>query len=262
VATKRLWGIALVKGFLGYFAYYLHGKIDLAYQTTVEAVQLADESGDVYSKAATYTCHGVSCFGKGFMKEAVTHLLHGVDFSERIDYIFMNAIAQHFLAEVFFEKGEYRKSEDHYYKAVRNIEERRGMTSWENLNRIGAARAKVNGAEKEIEVEILLGYVSQNEQKIYESRMARYIAEILLNLDDKHFTESEEWAEKAIEADMRNGMMFYLGKDYTLYAEVLKRKGDQSKVKENLNKAIEIFKECGADGWVKKTEEKRGTLSC
>jgi hypothetical protein len=33
------------------------------------------------------------------------------------------------------------------------------------------------------------------------------------------------------------------------------KKRDKSKAKENLNKAIEIFKECGAEGWVKKYEE-------
>jgi hypothetical protein len=37
--------------------------------------------------------------------------------------------------------------------------------------------------------------------------------------------------------------------------KMLKRKGDQPKAKENLRKAIEIFKECGADGWVKKYEK-------
>jgi hypothetical protein len=36
---------------------------------------------------------------------------------------------------------------------------------------------------------------------------------------------------------------------------LFKRKGDKPKAKENLNKAIEIYKECGADGWMKKAEE-------
>jgi hypothetical protein len=49
--------------------------------------------------------------------------------------------------------------------------------------------------------------------------------------------------------------MFHLGKDYALYAELFKRKGDKSKAQENLGKAIEIFKECGADGWVEKYEK-------
>jgi phage tail tape-measure protein len=55
-------------------------------------------------------------------------------------------------------------------------------------------------------------------------------------------------------------MMFHLGKDYALYAELFKRKGDRLKVQENLGKAIEILKECGADGWVEKYEKEPATL--
>jgi hypothetical protein len=56
-------------------------------------------------------------------------------------------------------------------------------------------------------------------------------------------------------------MMFNLGRDYALYTDLFKRKGDRFKVHENLGKAIEIFKECGADGWVEKAEKELGTLS-
>jgi hypothetical protein len=40
-----------------------------------------------------------------------------------------------------------------------------------------------------------------------------------------------------------------------------KRKGDQSKAKENLNQAIKTFKECGADGWVEKFAKELVSLS-
>ena len=66
---------------------------------------------------------------------------------------------------------------------------------------------------------------------------------------------------KAIEADNNYGMTFHLGWDYALYAELFKRKGDQSKAKENLNKAIEILKECGADRWQEKAEKELALLS-
>jgi tetratricopeptide (TPR) repeat protein len=85
--------------------------------------------------------------------------------------------------------------------------------------------------------------------------MSRYIGEILLNIDEKHMSEAEDWIKKAIEADSKNGMMFHLAKDYAAYAELFKRKGETPKAKKNLSKAIEIFKECGADGWVKRTQE-------
>ena len=66
---------------------------------------------------------------------------------------------------------------------------------------------------------------------------------------------------KAIEADQSNRMMFHLGKDYAFYADLYKRKGDRLKAQENLGKAIEIFKECGADGWVEKYEKELAQLS-
>jgi hypothetical protein len=39
-----------------------------------------------------------------------------------------------------------------------------------------------------------------------------------------------------------------------------KRKGEPSRAKETLNKAIEIFKECGADGWVERYEKELAEL--
>jgi hypothetical protein len=55
--------------------------------------------------------------------------------------------------------------------------------------------------------------------------------------------------------------MFNLGKDYALYADLFKRKGDRLKAQENLGKAIEILKECGADGWVEKYEKELVAIS-
>ena len=88
----------------------------------------------------------------------------------------------------------------------------------------------------------------------------RYMAQILSNISSQHLFEAENWINEAIEADRRNGMMFHLAEDYALYAELFNRKDDIPKAKENLRKAIEIYKECGADGWVKKAEEELAAL--
>ena len=55
-------------------------------------------------------------------------------------------------------------------------------------------------------------------------------------------------------------MKFSLGQDYVLYADVFKRKGDQSKTKQYLNQAIATFKECGADGWTEKYKNELAEL--
>ncbi len=82
-----------------------------------------------------------------------------------------------------------------------------------------------------------------------------------MNIDDQHISEAEDWVKKAIEVDKTNCTMWSLGSDYAFYAELFKRKGNPSKATENMNKAIEIFSECGADGWVGKCEKELATLS-
>jgi len=72
--------------------------------------------------------------------------------------------------------------------------------------------------------------------------------------------EAEDWIKKAIEANERNGTRFHLGMSYSLYAELFKRKDNFPEARENLNKAIEILRECGADGWVEKAEEELGRI--
>ena len=49
---------------------FFHGKIHLAYETTNEALEIAEKSGDMQSRAMAYTYYGASCYSKGFFKEA------------------------------------------------------------------------------------------------------------------------------------------------------------------------------------------------
>ncbi len=82
-----------------------------------------------------------------------------------------------------------------------------------------------------------------------------------MNPNVQYFSEAQDWIKKAIDTDKKYGMMRNLGQDYALYAEFYKRKNDQAKARENLNKGIEIFRECGADGWVEKYEKELAKLS-
>jgi hypothetical protein len=45
-----------------------------------------------------------------------------------------------------------------------------------------------------------------------------------------------------------------LARNHAAYANWFKKKGDIQGAKDQLTKAIDIFKECGADGWVTRTE--------
>jgi tetratricopeptide (TPR) repeat protein len=115
--------------------------------------------------------------------------------------------------------------------------------------------------EKDINLNEMFKWYEDIKNRWIKGWMTNIIGEILLNIDDQHLAEAEEWIRKGIETEKRNGMRWYLGRDYALYAELFKRKGDLSQAKEKLSKAIEIFKECGADGWVEKYEKELVTLS-
>jgi len=261
VAAKNLWGISAIKSMLAHCSYWYSGKIDLQFRTTNESLRIAEESGDIYSKGLAYTVHGVSCFGKGLLEEAEKHLLKAIEFLERINYHAWNAVARVSLGETYFEMGDFSKSKDHYEKSSWVLENIRIWLSVANLAKVGLARSKVMNREKDVSLESLYTHSRNNKVKAYEGHFQRYIGEILFNIDDQHIPEAENWIQKAIEADQRNRMMFHLGKDYALYADLFNRKGDRLKAQENLGKAIEILKECGADGWVEKAEKELAQIS-
>jgi class 3 adenylate cyclase/tetratricopeptide (TPR) repeat protein len=260
VAAKNLWGIAAIKGILAIFCYYYPGKIGLGSQISSEAVRVAEESGDIYSKGHAYISDGILCYAKGLLETALDHLLKGAELCERIHYHSWNAYAQFHLGEIYFETGDFAKSKEHYEKSG-VLEKIRLFPSWLNLRKVGLMRLKVMNKEKDVNLESLYTYSRYNKIRVIEGWIQRYIGEILLHIDHQHLSEAEHWIQKAIEADQRNQMMFHLGKDYALYAEWFKRKGDRLSVQQNLGKAMAIFKECGADGWVTKAEKDLATLS-
>jgi hypothetical protein len=115
--------------------------------------------------------------------------------------------------------------------------------------------------EKDIDLESLYKNETGNKVELYSGLMRRSIGEILLNIDDQHIAEAENWIKKAVNTNTCNGKMWHLGRDYALYGGLLGRRGDQSKARETLINAIEIFKQCGADGWVEKYEKELSALS-
>jgi hypothetical protein len=74
-------------------------------------------------------------------------------------------------------------------------------------------------------------------------------------------SEAEQWIQKAIEADKKNGLRWQLATDHACYADWFKKKGDIPGAKEQLTKAINLFQECCADGWVTRTEKTLAEIS-
>jgi len=115
--------------------------------------------------------------------------------------------------------------------------------------------------DQDIELSELYAGYQNNKLTFCEGWMARNIGGILLNIDDDHLSDAEVWIQKAIEADTRSGLRWQLATDHTFNADWFKKKGDIQGAKEQLTKAIDIFQECGANGWVERTEKTLTELS-
>jgi len=255
VAGNSLWGISVTKNNWAYYVYYQKGDSDTAYEISREALALAEESGDVFSKSWAYLAYGASCFAKGYLDEALDFNLKSVGYCDRIDALNANSAAQRNLALIHFSRGEYKDSEYRFSQAIAFLEKHGAATEWINSCRIGLAMARVMNNKKDIDLKIVKDYVLGAKIEVRKAWVFRFMAHIMLNIDKDSLSEAKYWIENAIEVDRKHRLMFYLGEDHALYADFFKRKGDQTKAKENLNKAIEIFKECNADGWVEKYEK-------
>jgi predicted ATPase len=258
-SANLTWSISIMKSCIAQTVYNTQGNAEKGYQTSLEGLRLAEESGDAMSKAEAYVHHGVSCYLKGLTDEAEKHLLDGVQYCHKIDYA-SGFLANQYLGAIYIEKQQYRKSRDCFAESIAILQNRGAWQSASYLMEIFLAYLKTKQHEKSINIELLSKYAEENKIKALEGQMAHWISRILMDIDELDIENAEKWINRAIEADLRNGQIWWLGMDYGSYAALFKRKGDHLRAKENTAKAIAIFKECGADGWVEKFEKELANL--
>ena len=124
---------------------------------------------------------------------------------------------------------DYERSKYHFSQAIQIADKSKFGRSRVNAVKICLAAAKVMNKAKDIDSDTLYKYEPGNQIKLLNSSIARDIAAILLNIDDQHTFEAEHWIERAIEADRKNGMKWFLANYYALHAELFKQKGYKSK---------------------------------
>ncbi len=254
-AAKSLYAESTIKALLSHLVYYYQGKIHLGYELSKENIDLAEDSGDIWSKTFAYSVHGISCFGKGFFEEALEFLFKGREFSTKLNQYWWKSWSNFFLGEVYYEIGEYQKAIDYFDEAASLFVRYGNWPSFITVSKIGLARAQMFNDKESVNLETLYGYLSIPKAKLVEGWIRRYISEILMEIDKGRLSEAEKWIKEAITADRKNGTLFELAKDYLTYWEILKRKENGTQAPERLREAMGAFRKCGADGWVEKYEK-------
>jgi len=260
LAANNLWGVSSIKGTQCIGSYIISGRIDLCHKASTEVISIADESGDIYSKAQAYTGYGISLNGKGLFKEGKKYLLKGIDLSKRINLLMFEMVGHLAIAETFYLLKEYQKSIEHYVKGVTILKNESYMPSLLRCSEIDLIKSRVMNNDMDIDFDSICQIANKIKLKVAMGKASHSICEILLIIDN-HIPEAEKWITTAIETNKKYSFRYYLAHDYALYAKLFIRKGDQFRAKEKLNKAIKIFKECGADGWVEKYEKELTSLS-
>jgi class 3 adenylate cyclase/tetratricopeptide (TPR) repeat protein len=208
--------------FLGY-SYYLIGDLNAARKNITKGIEIHEESG-----------------------------------AEGILYIYYNH-----LSLIHCELGEFEKAEGFAEKAV-ELSKKNKSNSGEGSSRISLGM--ILGRKDLSQVKTAEGSIYEG-IKILDKLKLRpfcnigylYLGELYIDTRQKEMAgENLKKAEAAFK-DM--GMDYWLARTYSAYAGLYKKEGDYLGTKENLNKAIEILKECGADGWVNKYEKELATLS-
>jgi len=248
-AAQMHWGISFLNSNLSYYVYNYQGKVAEGFATSLKALEIAEQSGDIFSRAVAYVCHGISYFYKGFFEEAEEHLLKGLKLCKRIRLLSFSSIAQQALGYVCYEEGEYLKSQRHHWKAILERKQSGLLPSCVNLNEMALAKSALAAEKTDPDMESLLKLHKTNRLKLYHGTLTRHLAQILHQFGKEHISEAEFWIRKAILEHEKLVMNWDLASDYVLLGQILNSQGRKVESKDYLKKALSLFKQCGADGW-------------
>ncbi len=253
-------GKSLSRAYMSYMC-ALRGHIEQACSHCEDMLKIVEESGDIYIKGTVYSHYGGALYYRGAFAEAEKYLLEGLTFCRRTYQVGWDSVATARLAFMYFDMGLYGKAQDTHNQAIKILEGARVHPSWADVQKTCLARARVRSNDRDVNLGELFEYYKNSKITAYEGFMARVIGDIMLNIDDNHLADSEAWIKKAIDADTKHGTRWQLASDHALYADWFKKKGDIADARENIHKAIDIFNECGSDGWVARTQESLAKLA-
>ncbi|MCU0578741.1 MAG: AAA family ATPase [Desulfobacterota bacterium] len=254
-ALNILWSVSVMKSNLSFYAYNFSGDLDAGFRESAEAKQLAEASGDSYSKAMAYTCHGVSCFFKGHLPEAERNLQKGIYFSERIQLVTYLALAHQWLGHTLYEQGKFPSSRDHHVRAGVLREQSGLFPSTVILNQVAALRSGLQAGETRIDLKTLERLAEKIRIRLYEGLFYRYVGEIIGFRGSSSGAQAEDWIHRAVKIHCQYGMFWDLAQDYWSLSRLLEKKGGARQARQYKKEALNFFEKCRADGWIQRVQD-------
>jgi class 3 adenylate cyclase/tetratricopeptide (TPR) repeat protein len=259
VAANNLWGICAVKSPISRCIYIERGQINKAVETSEDIVSIAEKSGDIYSKAISYAALGLSGFHKGWLDQAEKHFGEGIVWSERSNFSYLVSNCRFNLGQIFFAHRRYPESMNQFMVAAHTWQQLGLGPSWVDYTGALVMLAGVMCGERTPDPELVFKAASENKLPFREGSIWRCVGMTLSQCKNGRMEKAQTAFEKAIEADKRNGTKWSLAMDYLAYADFLERSQAGVTARDNLEKALKVFEECGADGWAAEVEKRLTT---
>jgi len=248
-------GICAVKGTMGTFVLYFSGKIDAAYDCSIEAVEAAEKCGDAHAKGLAYSSHGQVCICKGDFERAHHILMNAIDLCRKAGHMTWLAWAELGIGHTHFYNHRYKEAVTFYGQSFSTWDETDQLHQLQPYQKITLERALLADSGALSPGFDLKSCRLKNTLKVTEGAIDAITADILIQLDPGYIPEAEILVQAAIAADERNQTQWFLGQDYLVYAKLCRKKGDMPAARIKMSRAIGIFEECGADGWVRILEK-------
>lgn len=260
-AAGNAHGVVVGKFNMAGFIYSHAGRIDEALEFSREALRLAAQADDLYLKGGAYAFYGWPLFLKGLFVEAEENLMVGLNMNQKIDFTGSLTMAFLGLGMLRFELARYKEARQCFDGLLAVCERVKNLPSFARVAQIWKVSAGVLGRLDPKIDEVLNFDINEIKLWCYQGLAAHGMGEIYLGIDDAHLNEADRWIKKAIEKDAHFRLPWFLAWDHALYAKFFKKKADPAQAKENLQKAIELMRGSGADGWVEKYEKELPLIS-
>jgi len=177
VKAKNVTGISAVKNTLAAWNYSYRGKIDLAFETSNESLNLAKTSKDIYEQSFSYSCIGSICYFKGLFHEAENHLLAAMDLYE-ITSLTLAALSSFFLGNIYCERKDYEKARKYFETSILFYKKGKLMPSWARAIKICVDRTKLMQGDLKIDLTSLFNNAYENRIKFHDGWLSRFLCQI------------------------------------------------------------------------------------
>jgi len=235
------------------------GRIDLAEETSEEALKISIDC-DKRAKGHAATAKGWALYGKGEITEAENSLLKGLDLCEKSGQISWAYLTSMRLVVLSAYSNKLEKAAKLFQKAISFGPKTRLKPSfYRQVQKILAIITTSNSGKKPELSGLFENFKIQN--WFWFLPIALFFGKFLINSDYYDLAESEKWIRNTIKINKQVRFNFCLGQNHALYSEFFKRQNNLPQAREQMNKAIDIMRECGADGWVERYEKELAELT-